>query len=187
MTHFSLIVLIFSFFVFPSSFRFLLFFFFIFFSELFLFQFYSFQVYFKCSMQKKSTWISNFAITSCVCLWIYSITIYFPFAGCICLRNQFLSQNHLRQIWQMVEVLRLVRCPRCLLAIYTRGFATCMINRIKRFYDYQKDRTSDIQPPYPLYHFILVVDCLCRSLLIAFWYSPINHSKRAYPFTGKSL
>jgi len=62
-----------------------------------------------------------------------------------------------------------------------------MIKRIKRFYDYQKDRTSDIQPPYPLYHFILDIDSLCRSLLIAIWYSPINHSKRAYPFTGKSL
>ena len=47
------------------------------------------------------------------------------------LRWLFLSQNHLRQIWQMVEVRRLLRCPGCQLTRLFRTFAKCMIKRQK--------------------------------------------------------
>ena len=46
--------------------------------------------------------ISNFAFDSCVWLWIYYIIIFFPFAGCICLRNCFISFRP-RTIWDKYD------------------------------------------------------------------------------------
>ena len=67
-------------------------------------------------MQTNTTRILNFAFAIGFCLRIYNITIYFPFARYICLKNQFLSQNHLRYKWKMVEVRRLLGFPEYLLA-----------------------------------------------------------------------
>ena len=94
-THLYIIVLIFLS-LFSFHFFYVRFFIFSIFSALFFLQFYSFKVYFKCSMQTNTTRILNFAFAIGFCLRIYNITIYFPFARYICLKNQFLSQNHLR-------------------------------------------------------------------------------------------
>ena len=80
---------------------------------------------------KNTTLIQNFA--SCFCLQLDYITIYFPYWLYLSknLFHQFLSKNHLRQIWHMVEVRRLLRCPGCLL-----GFAKCMIKRNNKIGDF---------------------------------------------------
>ena len=57
----------------------------------------------------------------------YSFQIYFKFS--ISRRWLFLSQNYLRQLWQIVEVRRLLRCPGYLLARLSRAFAKCRIKR----------------------------------------------------------
>ena len=104
---------------------------------------------------------------------------------------QFLSQNNLRRIWQMIEVRHLLRCPGCLLARLSQTFAKCMIKKRSDFRTIKRMEPAIsafiFQPPYPLYHFILVIDSLCRSLHIAIYYNPIYLGKCAYPFTGKSL
>ena len=156
--------------VFPCLFSFLYF-------TLFIIIPYKFPSLFQIFNAKNTTWISNFAFASCVCLRIYYIIIYFPFCGCICIRNCVISFCP-RTIWdkyeKMVEVRRLLRCPRYLLARYTRGFAKCMIQKKNRNAERIEPAISAfiVQPPYPLYHLILVVYFLCRSPLIAILYTP---------------
>ena len=91
----------------------------------------------------------------------------------------------------MIEVRHLLRCSGCLLARLSQTFAKCMIKKRSYFRTIKRMEPAIsafiFQPPYPLYHFILVVDSLCRSLHIAIYYNPIYLGKCAYPFTGKSL
>ena len=91
----------------------------------------------------------------------------------------------------MIEVRHLLRCPGCLLARLSQTFAKCMIKKRSDFRTIKRMEPAIsafiFQPPYPLYHFILVIDSLCRSLHIAIYYNPIYLGKCAYPFTGKSL
>ena len=105
MTRFSLIVLFFL-----SLFSFL---YFVFFLLLF---FVLFQHYFS-SFFIISNFISNFQCKK------YDMNLK------LSLRWLFLSQNHLRQIRQIVEVRGLLRCPGCLTARLYRAFAKCRINR----------------------------------------------------------
>ena len=119
---------------------------------------------------KNTKWISNFP--SCVCLRIYYFTVYFPFAGCICLR---VSVPEPFETNMMVEFRRLLRCPGCLSARLYRTFAKCMINRKQVLLGLPKGSNqryppSFPKPPYSLNHLILVVDFLCRSILIASYY-----------------
>ena len=99
-TFFSLIVL-----VCLCLFYFLYLFFFLQFFFLYVFNiiFSSFHIVSKfISNWQKYDRISNFAFDSCVWLWIYYIIIFFPFAGCICLRNCFISFRP-RTIWDKYD------------------------------------------------------------------------------------
>ena len=82
------------------------------------FVFFFFSFYILCL---SSNWLHHHLLPF---LWLYLSKNLFP---------QFLSQNYLRQIRQMVEVHRLLRCSGCLLARLYRALSPNAGLKAKRF------------------------------------------------------